>query len=50
MDVFRYFLQNLADWGEKSPTVINNSINTVMNNIAGIVSTLTGLPKDDIRK
>lgn len=50
LDTLRYFLQHISDWNEGSSTVANNSLTTVMNNIAGTVSTLTGLKKEDIRK
>jgi hypothetical protein len=46
--VLRYFLDNLDSWDEKS--IKSVTINQFLNNLAGQVSSLTGLSRDDIRK
>jgi hypothetical protein len=50
LDTLRYFLQHISDWQEGSNNVNNNSLSTILNNIAGTVATMTGLKKEDIRK
>ena len=46
--MLRYFLDNLDSWDEKS--IKSVTINQFLNNLAGQASSLTGLPRDDIRK
>jgi DNA topoisomerase VI subunit B len=45
--VLRYFLDNVDSWNEQS--VRSLTINQFLNNLAAQVSSLTGLPRDDIR-
>jgi hypothetical protein len=48
LDVLRYFLDTVANWGESA--FLKTTISGVMNNVAQEVSTLTGLKSDDILK
>jgi DNA topoisomerase VI subunit B len=45
--VLRYFLDNIDSWNEES--IRKLTINQFLNNLAGQVSSLTGLPRDDVR-
>jgi DNA topoisomerase VI subunit B len=45
--VLRYFLDNIESWDEQAIRRI--TINDFLNNLAGQVSSLTGLPRDAVR-